>query len=162
MVGIVGLEPTRITPSDFESDTSTSSAISPCTTTIPLYKIWETFTRISIKSFYEWILLYVVWKKRITLNQKRMIVSYIIDNVLLMFTIHETNSDAVYTRSFTVLLFVVIIEKSDRDEWLNVHVQNVIFDLLFSYVMMDPINRGKDDARGGHMLLLRESTYSER
>lgn len=55
-------------------------------------------------------------EERITLNQKRMIVSYIIDNVLLMFTIHETNSDAVYTRSFTVLLFVVIIEKSDRDE----------------------------------------------
>lgn len=85
---------------------------------------------------------YIYKNKIIDLIQKNIIIDYIFNNNLLSKGINDVNSDLVFTRSFTSLLLVIILEYNYEDEYINESLVINIINQVFEYLNKENDNRG--------------------
>jgi len=109
--------------------------------------------------------------KRLTIDQKKFLLNYIFENKLLFYGIDKEQSDDVFTRSFTSLLLVLLLENHYENNWISKEDEIRIIEKSISYMKTEKDNRGFVEVKGwahafahGADLLgvISQSTYFEK
>ena len=109
--------------------------------------------------------------KRLTIDQKKFLLNYIFENKLLFYGIDKEKSDDVFTRSFTSLLLVLLLENHYEENWISKEEEIRIIEKSISYMKTEKDNRGFVEVKGwahafahGADLLgvISQSTYFEK
>jgi Protein of unknown function (DUF2785). len=80
--------------------------------------------------------------KRLTIEQKRFLLNYIFENKLLFHGIDSEQSNDVFTRSFTSLLLVLLLENHYEENWISKEEEIRIIKESIFYMRTEKDNRG--------------------
>lgn len=86
-------------------------------------------------------------EQRWSLEQKRWLLKQIKEQESLFLEI-DTVNDAVFTRSFTSLLLVLLIEDHKQKHWLTLEEQQQIIAISLNYMAQEKDNRGFVEGKG--------------
>ena len=83
-----------------------------------------------------------------SLQQKQMIYEYIFDRNLLLTGLDEGISDDTFTRAFTSLVLVVVMESHYMNPWLDTDQESRIIETALYYMEHEQDNRGFVEDKG--------------
>ncbi|MGL5755253.1 MAG: DUF2785 domain-containing protein [Paraclostridium sp.] len=97
--------------------------------------------------------IYIGWvnlveSNKISTNQKLWLIDKIISKNLLFNGIKDEYSDKVFTRSFTSLLLVVLLESHFKNKYIDNETEKEIIKLAIEYMETEKDNRGLVDEKG--------------
>lgn len=95
---------------------------------------------------YQWW-IQLLEEQRLSLEQKRWLLKQIQEQESLFLAI-DTVNDAVFTRSFTSLLLVLLIEDHKQKGWLTLEEQQQIIAISLTYMAQEKDNRGFVEGKG--------------
>lgn len=86
--------------------------------------------------------------KLLSLHQKELILDYVLKHELLFFNINEKQSDAVFTRSFSSLLLVILLEDHYQYPWLSKIQETTLIQDTLRYMSLEKDTRGLVESKG--------------
>lgn len=97
--------------------------------------------------------IYIGWvnleeSNRISTKQKLWLIDEVLSRNLLFDGIEDGCSDKVFTRSFTSLLLVVLIESHFKNRYIDTEIEKEIIKLSIEYMETEKDNRGLVDEKG--------------
>lgn len=82
------------------------------------------------------------------LEHKQYILNYVLSHDLLNYHIIDDIEDSVYTRSFTALLLVEILNDHYRNNWISKADERFLIQMSMVYLLTENNNSGKDPIKG--------------
>lgn len=97
--------------------------------------------------------IYIGWvnlveSNQISTKQKLWLIDEVLSKNLLFYGIEEEYSDKVFTRSFTSLLLVVLLENQFKNKYIDVETEKEIIKLSIEYMENEKDNRGLVEEKG--------------
>lgn len=97
--------------------------------------------------------IYIGWvnlveSNRVSINQKTWLIYEVLSRNLLFTGIEDEFSDSVFTRSFTSLLLVVLLQSHFENSYIDSKVEKEIIKLSIEYMENEKDNRGWVESKG--------------
>lgn len=90
----------------------------------------------------------IIFENKLSATQMKSILQELVDRNLLLYEIDEAQGDGVFTRAFTSLLLVLLLEKHYEEAYLSETEETWIINAALNYMMLEKDNRGLVDGKG--------------